>query len=240
MKSFLKLLADLLARLVVLPAVGVYWLGAAMGGKERALRYWSEALAVMPGTSGVYLRRAFYRQVLAECGPGCWIGFGVLVHSPKARIGKNVYIGPYSSLGEVLLEDDVLISTGVSIINGPRQHGLDRLDQPIREQPGQWQPVRIGRGSWIGERAVVMADVGSHCVIGAGAVVTRPIPDYAVAVGVPARVIRYRNQPAPDGVESGLADWESRPAQPGQPSTSPPAGSTPFEPTPETDASSTP
>jgi hypothetical protein len=46
-----------------------------------------------------------------------------------------------------------------------------------------------------GDRAVVMADVGRHCVIGAGSVVTRPIPDYAVAVGVPARVVRYRNQP---------------------------------------------
>jgi acetyltransferase-like isoleucine patch superfamily enzyme len=40
---------------------------------------------------------------------------------------------------------------------------------------------------------VVLADVGRHCVIGAGSVVTKPVPDYAVAVGVPARVVRYRN-----------------------------------------------
>ena len=39
-----------------------------------------------------------------------------------------------------------------------------------------------------------MADVGKHCVIGAGSVVTKPIPDYAIAVGVPARVIDYRKQ----------------------------------------------
>ncbi|MCS7303596.1 MAG: acyltransferase [Thermoguttaceae bacterium] len=203
MKTVLKFLADLLARLVVLPAVVLYWLGAALGGKERALRFWSEFLAPLAGTGGVYLRRAFYRYVLPECGPGCWIGFGVLIHSPNTRIGKNVYIGPYCSLGEVQLEDDVLLSTGVSVINGPRQHGLDQLDVPIRQQPGQWQLVRIGQNSWIGERAVVMADVGSHCVIGAGAVVTRPIPDYAVAVGVPARVIRYRNQPASPCPETG-------------------------------------
>lgn len=220
MKILLKLVADLLARLVVLPAVGLYWLGAAFVGKQGALRFWSEALALLPGVCGAYLRRAFYGYVLAECGPGCWIGFGVLMHSPNARIGKNVYIGPYCSLGEVQLEDDVLLSTGASVINGPRQHGLDRLDQPIREQPGQWQPVRIGRDSWIGERAVVMADVGSHCVIGAGAVVTRPVPDWAVAVGVPARVIRYRNQPDADGSGPGP---EHPLAPPGQP----PVGETP-------------
>ncbi len=202
LKTFLKLLADVVARLVVLPAVGLYWLGAALEGRQRALRFWSEAMSLLPGTCGVYLRRAFYRFVLAECGADAWIGFGVLVHSPKTRIGKNVYIGPYCSLGEVTLEEDALLSTGASVINGPRQHGLDRIDVPIREQPGQWQPVRIGRGAWVGERAVVMADVGCHSVIGAGAVVTRPIPDWAVAVGVPARVIRQRNRRESPGVKT--------------------------------------
>lgn len=195
MKKMFKWIGDTLASLLVLPAWIGYWVGAVFAGRERALRFWSEALALLPGTCGVYLRRAFYRYVLAECGRGVWIGFGSLLVSPKTRIGQNVYIGPYCSLGEVTLEDDVLISTGVSVINGPRQHGLDRLDVPIRQQPGVWQHVQIGRDSWIGERAVVMADVGAYCVIGAGAVVTRPIPDCAVAVGVPARVIRFRNEP---------------------------------------------
>jgi len=214
MKTVFKLLADLLARLAVLPAVVLYWLEAALVGKDRALRFWSELFSLAPGTPGAYLRRAFYRCVLAECGRDCWIGFGVLVHSAKARIGENVYIGPYCSLGEVTLENDVLLSTGVSVINGPRQHGLDRLDVPIREQPGQWIPIRIGPDTWIGERAVVMADVGAGCVVGAGAVVTRPIPDGAVAVGVPARVIRYRNRSESAGAETA--------APPGQP----PAGET--------------
>ena len=56
--------------------------------------------------------------------------------------------------------------------------------------------MRIGEGTWVGSAAVVMADVGRHCVIGAGAVVTRPLPDYSVAVGVPARVIRSRRRSA--------------------------------------------
>ena len=58
--------------------------------------------------------------------------------------------------------------------------------------------MRIGEGTWVGSAAVVLADVGRHCVIGAGAVVTVPIPDYAIAAGVPARVIRSR-QPVTAG-----------------------------------------
>jgi acetyltransferase-like isoleucine patch superfamily enzyme len=87
----------------------------------------------------------------------------------------------------------VLLGSNVSVMNGSAQHGTDRLDVPIREQPGAWPRVTIGRDSWVGDRAVVMADVGAHCVVGAGSVVTRPVPDFAVAVGSPARVVRFRN-----------------------------------------------
>ena len=59
-------------------------------------------------------------------------------------------------------------------------------------QPGERRLVRIGEGTWVGSAAVVMADVGRHCVIGAGSVVTKPIPDYSIAAGVPAVVIRSR------------------------------------------------
>jgi acetyltransferase-like isoleucine patch superfamily enzyme len=52
--------------------------------------------------------------------------------------------------------------------------------------------VRIGAGSWIGSASVVMADIGQESIIGAGTVVTKPIPEYSFAAGVPARVIRDR------------------------------------------------
>jgi acetyltransferase-like isoleucine patch superfamily enzyme len=107
-------------------------------------------------------------------------------------------VGLYCCLGDVTLEDDVLLGSHVSVMNGGSQHGIERLDVPIREQQGTWPRVTIGRDSWIGDRAVVLADVGRHCVIGAGSVVTRPLPDFAIAVGVPAKVVRYRNgQPSP-------------------------------------------
>lgn len=60
--------------------------------------------------------------------------------------------------------------------------------------------MRIGEGSWVGEAAVLAADVGRQTVVGAGAVVTRPLPDRVIAVGVPARVARRRGETggAPD------------------------------------------
>ena len=51
-------------------------------------------------------------------------------------------------------------------------------------------------GAWIGSGAVVMADVGRDTIVGAGAVVTRPLPDRVVACGVPARILHTRDEPA--------------------------------------------
>jgi acetyltransferase-like isoleucine patch superfamily enzyme len=196
-KSLCKAIADGLALVLVLPAALCYGVAALVLGRGRAFPGWSQALALVPGITGAYLRRAFYRIVLARCDSGAWIEFGTIISHPTAEIGRNVYVGAYCSLGDVTLEDDVLLASFVSVANGTRQHGIDRLDVPIREQPGEWPRVRVGRDTWIGDRATVLADVGEHCVIGAGSVVTDPVPDYAVAVGVPAKVVRFRNQPDP-------------------------------------------
>src|SRR5207237_7342340 len=126
------------------------------------------------------------------CAADACLSFGTTFSHPTARVGRTVYVGPYCCLGDVTLEDDVLIGSQVSVMNGGAQHGIDRLDIPVREQPGKWPHVTIGQDSWIGDRAVVLADVGKHCVIGAGAVVCSAIPDYAIALGVAARGVCYR------------------------------------------------
>jgi acetyltransferase-like isoleucine patch superfamily enzyme len=194
MKSTLKNVADVIAVVLVLPAVALYWVGRAALGAEKSFSGWSQTFALVPGLTGVYLRRAFYRLVLSRCGPGSFLCFGIVISHPTARIGRNVYVGAYGCLGDVTLEDDVLLGSHVSVINGGGQHGIDRLDIPIREQPGTYPRVTIGCDTWIGDRSVILADVGHHCVIGAGSVVTSPIPDYAVALGSPARVIRFRDE----------------------------------------------
>src|SRR5262245_7067612 len=204
MKEILKTLTNALATLAVLPAYLIYRAGCLVMGAEKAFPGWSQALSLVPGLTGIYLRRAFYRLVLPRYDCGACLCFGTVFSHPTAEVGKDVYVGPGGSLGDVILEDDVLLGSRVSIMNGGGQHGIDRLDIPIREQPGAWPRVTVGRDTWIGDCAVVLADVGKHCVIGAGSVVTKPVPDYAIAVGVPAKVIRYRN----GGPANGAAHTE--------------------------------
>ncbi len=198
MKRCLKAIANGAALVIVFPAVACYRLGACLLGPERAFPGYSQAFALVPGFTGMYLRRAFYRMVLDRCDADACINFGTLISHPTASIGRTVYVGNFCSLGDVTLEDDVLLGSHVSIANGPAQHGIERLDVPIREQPGQWPRITVGQDTWIGDRATVLADVGRHAVIGAGAVVIEPVPDYAIAVGVPAKVVRYRNRNTPD------------------------------------------
>jgi virginiamycin A acetyltransferase len=85
----------------------------------------------------------------------------------------------------------------VHIPSGAATHGIDDMSRPIREQAGTRRVVRIGAGSWIGSAAIVLADIGRNTVIGAGSVVTKAVPDAVIAVGVPAKVIRSRDDSAP-------------------------------------------
>jgi acetyltransferase-like isoleucine patch superfamily enzyme len=202
-KRILKGTANAVAFLLVLPAFLLYRLGALVLGAEKAFPGWSQAFSLLPGLTGIYLRRAFYRLTLRRCSADCCLSFGTVFSHPTAEVGRGVYVGLFCVLGDVTLEDDVLLGSHVSVINGGGQHGIDRLDVPIREQPGVYQRVTVGRDTWLGDRSVVLADVGRHCVLGAASVVTRPLPDYAVAAGSPARVLRFRDGAPPQQPANG-------------------------------------
>ena len=91
---------------------------------------------------------------------------------------------------EVVIENDVLLADKVFISDC--NHEYKDLDTPIQNQGIRFvKPVRIGEGSWVGDNVCVCgASIGKHCVIGANSVVTNDIPDYSVAVGNPAKVIK--------------------------------------------------
>jgi virginiamycin A acetyltransferase len=194
MKKAAKILAMALAYLCVAPTVGLYWVSGVAAPGNHAFAGWSQLYSLFPGLTGVYLRRAFYRLVLPRCGRGSVVSFGTVFSHKSAEIGDHAYVGVYCCLGDVTLEDDVLVGSHVSIMNGSRQHGIERLDIPVREQVGIWPRITIGCDSWIGDRAIVMTNVGRHAVVGAGSVVTKPVPDYAIVVGSPARIVGHRGQ----------------------------------------------
>jgi len=189
----LKALARGAATIVVAPALISYWARSAVLGRDRALEGSTQALAWVPGILGQYIRRAFLSRVLAGCHRSAVVEFGTIFAQAGARLDENAYVGPRCHLGLVHVERNALLAAGVHVPSGGRSHGIDDVRVPIREQHGSPTLVRIGAGSWIGSAAVVMADVGRDAIVGAGAVVTRPVPDRVVVAGVPARVVKHRD-----------------------------------------------
>jgi len=109
-------------------------------------------------------------------------------------MGKACRINERSFLQGARLGSYVMIAPDVKLL--ANMHRTDRTDVPMLCQGSDTDnPVEIGDDVWIGRNVIVMPGVkiGSGAVIGAGAVVTHNIEDFAVAVGVPAKVIRYRN-----------------------------------------------
>ncbi len=109
-------------------------------------------------------------------------------------IGANSLVGIGSVLiGPVVLEDDVILAQHV-VCSG-LNHEFRDVQTPIRLQPVQTKPIRIGAGSWIGANAVITAgvSVGRQSVVAGGAVVTKDVPDCCVVGGNPAKILRRFN-----------------------------------------------
>jgi virginiamycin A acetyltransferase len=197
-----------LATLAVSPLLVWSRLSALMIGADRAVQGATQALALIPGLPGQYLRRAFLAQALASCHSSATVEFGTTFSKAGASLGENVYIGPMSHIGLALIEPDALLGAGVHVLSGSKTHGIDDPEATIRDQPGQLIRVRIGRGAWVGSASVIMADVGPGAVVGAGSVVTRPVPPRVVVAGAPARVLRARDpidplaSPSPEPTET--------------------------------------
>lgn len=121
-------------------------------------------------------------------GPNLYIGNGQHIKiGSGCRINENVY------LEKVTLGNDVLIAPNVSILS--RMHAFDRTDIPMSQQGYSTErAVTISDDVWIGRNAVVLPGVtiGRGAIVGAGAVVTRSVPDFAIVAGVPAKIVRFR------------------------------------------------
>lgn len=154
--------------------------------------YVSELISLIPFRIGELIRYYFYKNSLASCGDDVVISFGSIISYPSVTIGSHVWIGTYNIFGNVDIGDYTLTAQCCHFLSGSQHHGFDDIETPIRYQPGVPGRLKIGPDIWVGANSTVMANIGQGCVIGAGSVVTKDIPDYSVAVGNPAHIIRTR------------------------------------------------
>jgi virginiamycin A acetyltransferase len=198
MRTSIKSALNWLAMLIASPAALACWLERRVNGGNSAFLFWSHVVAQLPGAPGLFLRRAFYRWTIDSCAENVTIGFGTLLNR-NARLDSGAYVGSYALIVWVWIQEYSLIGSRVSIPSGGRQH---------RFLPsGQWTPtddttltrVVIGKNTWVGEAAVIMADVGDGCMVAAGAVVSAAVPNGVMVAGNPARFVRRVTAEQPVG-----------------------------------------
>lgn len=157
-------------------------------------------MAVFDAPGLLALRHLAYR-LFVDVGADPLISQHVRFNRPhgltegRMRIGANVAVNAYAEIdysGGVTIEDDVWISQGAIIET--HTHAVATRERK-KDQPITTSPLILKRDCWIGANVFISPSVsviGEGAVIGAGSIVTKDVPDWAIAVGVPARVIRYR------------------------------------------------
>ncbi len=187
--------------------------------REALLERYAAALWIDSAT-GARARRVLLRALCKAFGNGVRIGLGVLVlhphtfeigdavflgsqtylqgrHDGHCLIGAHTWIGPqsYFDCRDLELGEYVGWGPGGKVL-GSEHTGLP-VEMPIIQTDLVIKPVRVGRGADIGVNAVLLpgVTVGEGAIVGANAVVTRDVPPYAIAAGVPAKVLRSRRDP---------------------------------------------
>jgi acetyltransferase-like isoleucine patch superfamily enzyme len=155
-----------------------------------------QLLSLLPGRVGCHLRSAYYFGTLEACSWEVHIGFGSFFSHRAACLGSHVSMGSYCVIGTASIADDVMMASRVSITSGKRQH-FDNEGR-VTSVP-RFDRVTIGRNTWVGEGAIIIANVGAGCIISAGSVVAQETADGQLVGGNPAKPVKavrdfYREQ----------------------------------------------
>jgi acetyltransferase-like isoleucine patch superfamily enzyme len=133
-------------------------------------------------------------------GRWSWIGHGckIRVHEGEVRVGAKTVLGQdctISAYQRISIGRECVIADRVMLIDF--DHGVVDVERPVRLQGIYKRDVDVGHNCWVGYGVCILrgVTVGDNCVLGTSAVVTRDVPDNAIAAGVPARVIRTRGAP---------------------------------------------
>lgn len=151
-----------------------------------------------PSAVGILIRMILYKIFLKKAGKGLRIADMVTIKFPEhITVGDHVSFNEYDWIdgnGEIIIGNYVSIGPRVSLVSF--EHGHDDLETPIKRQPKVLGKIVIEDNVWIGAGAMIRSNVtiGTGSIIGAGAVVLEDVPPYSVVGGVPARVLKKRNE----------------------------------------------
>ncbi len=141
------------------------------------------------------IRGFLTRKIVISAGKNINVEKGA-IFSSKIRIGDNSGIGRNAKIPEqVTIGNDVMM--GPECLMYTQNHAFDRLDIPMwRQGHSPASPIMIGDDVWIGGRVIILpgVNIGSGSIIGAGSVVAKDVPPYAIVGGAPAKIIKYRNE----------------------------------------------
>lgn len=192
-RNLLKRSVKTLFLILVLPVFGLYRLLSLSGSADGTFQSFSQALSLVPGKTGIYLRASFYRLACQDTSDEISVGFLTILSHRNTTIRKGVYIGPQCNIGMCQIGDNTLVGSGVHILSGSRQHDFADTSRPIQEQGGHFEKIRIGEDCWLGNGSIVMANLSDHCVLASGSVLVKhESVSGVVLAGNPARKIKNR------------------------------------------------
>lgn len=189
MRATLKRALNALALVITLPAAITCWAQEALLPGSSMFTFWVHVVAPLPGVPGLFVRRAFYRWLLPDCAENVVIDFGAILNR-RAEIASGAHVGSYALIGWARIGENALIGSRASIPSGGGQHVLLPEGAWSAADSSLLTKVVIGANTWIGEGAIVMADVGQQCMVAAGSVVASALPDGVMVAGNPARFVR--------------------------------------------------
>ncbi len=184
----IKRLFQTIALVVAFPAAAL----TLFGRFKPVYTFFAQSFALGPGLPGSYLRGAYYKMTLRSSSLDVTLAMGTYFVQPDTILEEGVSIGAYCVIGRSSIGARSQIASHVLMPSGRHQHARNAdstLSDTVIER------TCVGADCWIGDGAVVMADLGEGVTVGAGSVVTRPVPAGTVVAGNPARPIQRSSTP---------------------------------------------
>ena len=193
-RQLIKRTLKTLFLVVVFPLYALFRLLALVSHEDGVFQSFSQALSLIPGKLGIYIRAAFYRLACPNTSDEILVGFLTVFSHRDTSIAQGVYIGPQCNIGKCSIGEKTLLGSGVHILSGKNQHHFADTDTPIQDQGGTYTKISIGRDCWLGNGAIVMSDIADHCIVAAGSVAVNTITEPgSIHGGNPAKLLKRRD-----------------------------------------------